>query len=131
MNKGNFNLGIKRRKIEDDIIEQFREVDFSKKQHGYLEDDAFWDYIFAWHSLVKYYEDSDDTAIGQNMLQLYTECVDFFQKAMEDKRIRERRRDRAANAIYQLNYYLSQIMLQAQKNARPDDYDNPIGQINW
>lgn len=127
MDRNRFDPGVQRRRIEDQIIARFREVDFSQKQHGYLEDETFWDYIFAWYDLVKYYDEGQDTAIGQNMLQLYGECVSLLQVAITDSRLRERRRDRAANAIYQMNYYLNQIVIHAERNAQ--DNEDSIGRI--
>lgn len=127
MDRNRFDPGVQRRRIEDQIIARFREVDFSQKQHGYLEDETFWDYIFAWYDLVKYYDEGQDTAIGQNMLQLYSECVSLLQVAITDSRLRERRRDRAANAIYQMNYYLNQIVIHAERNAQ--DNEDSIGRI--
>ncbi len=127
MDRNHFDPGVQRRRIEDQIIARFREVDFSQKYHAYLEDETFWDYIFAWYDLVKYYDEGQDTAIGQNMLQLYAESLSLFQSAITDSRLRERRRDRAANAIYQINYYLNQIVIHAERNAQ--DNDDSIGRI--
>ena len=112
----------KRRKIEDDIIARFRRVNFNQRKHAYLEDEIFWDYIFAWYDLVKYYEDNFDTALGQNMLQLYQECLEKFAQAVHDKSLHERRRDRASMAVYQLNFYMTQIVTSLERHANtPDD----------
>ncbi len=129
MNDKSFALQNRRRKIEDTIITEFNKVDFKVKKHRYLENDQFWDYIFTWYQLVKFYEDTEDTAIGQNMLQLYTECVELFKLALDDKRLHERRKDKAHMAIYQLNYYLQLIMGHIRRNGL--DEDNAAGQINW
>lgn len=129
MNENSIRVTNKRRAIEDRIVSQFQQVDFKQKKHRYLEDDAFWDYVFAWYDLLKHYEETEDTAIGQNMVQLYSECIAFFKTAVEDSRLHERRRDKAANAIYQLNFYLNQIMLQVQRNA--GQTDDSAGRINW
>ncbi|MEO1289202.1 MAG: hypothetical protein AAFV93_15670 [Chloroflexota bacterium] len=69
-----FIVGKCRRKIEDQIAAQFRKVDFKQKHHAYLEDDVFWDFVFSWYELVKYYETVRDTALGAHMLDLYREC---------------------------------------------------------
>lgn len=112
----------KRRKIEDDIIASFRRVNFNQRKHAYLEDEIFWDYIFAWYDLVKYYEDHFDTALGQNMLQLYQECIEKFAQAAQDASLHERRRDRASMAVYQLNFYMTQIVASLDRHANtPDD----------
>jgi hypothetical protein len=125
-----FNLGLKRRQIEDEIVEKFRKVDFRKKQHGWLEDKIFWDFVFSWYDLTKYYEDhQDDTAIGAHMLELYMDCVKRFQEAATDRSIHERRRDKAADALYQINYYVNQMMLNINRNAIQDE--DSAGTINW
>lgn len=129
MNEASFVLQNRRRAIEDRIIASFHAVNFKVRRHRYLENDDFWDYIFSWYELVKFYEDTEDTAIGQNMLQLYTECVELFKTAVDDKRIHERRRDRAHMAIYQMNYYLQWMMTHIKRNGQ--DIDNAAGQINW
>lgn len=131
MDNRDFIVGVRRRKIEDGIIEKFYKVNFKQKRHRYLEDEVFWDYIFAWYDLVKYYEDSEDTAIGQNMLQLYAECVELFQQAAQDRKLRERRRDKGANAVYQLNFYLNQVMLHVQRNVDRSGEDDIAGKVNW
>jgi hypothetical protein len=41
----------------------------------------------------------------------------------------ERRRARAADALYQINYYANQIMLLAHRNAQGDD--DPAGRVDW
>lgn len=112
----------KRRKIEDDIIACFERVNFDQRKHAYLEDEIFWDYIFSWYNLVKYYEDHFDTAIGQNMIQLYRACIEKFAQAIHDESLHERRRDRAHIAIYQLNFYMTQIVASLERHANtPDD----------
>jgi hypothetical protein len=134
MDGNGFNLGLKRRRIEDAIMQKFREVDFKKRQRAWLEDETFWNYIFSWYELAKYYEDhTDDTAIGAHMIDLYMDCVQLFREAATDGSIRERRRDKAADALYQINYYVNQMMLNVNRNANQadDDAQNAIGHINW
>lgn len=121
-------IGIQRRQIEDAIIQSFQVVDFHQKNHRYVEQDLFWDYIFGWHNLMRYYELSSDTTIGQNMLDLYTVTVNLLQLVAQDQRLRERRRDRALNALYQINYYVDQVMLYIERNA--DSTDNRDGHLN-
>jgi hypothetical protein len=121
-------IGIQRRQIEDAIVQSFQAVDFHQKHHRYVEQDVFWDYIFGWHNLMRYYELSSDITIGQNMLELYIVTVDLLQLVVQDQRLRERRRDRALNALYQINYYVDQVMLHIERNA--DSTDNRDGHLN-
>lgn len=127
MNKDNFSPGIKRRAIEDKIIAHFYDVNFDQKKHRWLEDKVFWDFVFSWFELVKYYERSKDTAIGANMLDLYAACVSRFQEAARDRNIRERRRDKAADAMYQINYYMNQLMIEVERNGH--HWDDQYGTI--
>lgn len=121
MSNDGFILGVRRRKIEDAITVNFDKVDFSQNQHRWLEDQVFWDYIFSWYDLAKYYEDVPDTALGAHMLDLYAHCVALFRAAAADRNIPERRRDKAADALYQINYYVNQMMLAVQNNANQSD----------
>ncbi len=125
----NFNPGVQRRKIEDGIIKRFESIDFKQQQHLYLEDERFWDFVFSWYDLAHYYEESADNALGAPMLELYTLCVDFLRIAAQDKRIPERRRDKASDAIFQLSYYVNQMTFQARRNGI--ERQSSVGDINW
>lgn len=129
MDKG-FNLGIRRKKIEDRIIAQYQAVNFKQRDHAWVEDERFWDYVFAWHELVKYYEDTDDTTVGVVMLELYQASIALLHSVATDKKIKERRRDRAAEGIRQMNYWLEDITHHVQHNALPPD-DDAVGRIAW
>lgn len=124
-----FFIGKQRRTIEDKIVANFRRVDFSQKQHGYLEQELFWDFVFSWYELARYYEESGDNTLGAHMLELFAQCRERFQIAASDRRISERRRDKAADALYQLTYYVNQIATQVQRNglAQREKY----GTISW
>lgn len=128
-----FNTGQTRRRIEDDILAQFKQVNFKQARHAYLEDQAFWDFIFSWYQLVRYYERSDDTAIGAHMLDLYAQCGRKFKVAVDDRSLRERRRDKAADAIYQMTYYVDRMIKQAERNgiekARAER--DAVGDMRW
>ncbi|MCU0475359.1 MAG: hypothetical protein MUC99_04470 [Anaerolineae bacterium] len=121
-----FNLGLKRRKIEDGIVARYHKVNFKKRDEAWLEDQLFWDYVFSWYELAHYYENSLDTGIGAHMLELYAECVTRFRTAAANPKLRERRRDKAADALYQINYYVNQMMIAIDRNSRALD-DNGNG----
>lgn len=126
-----FVIGKQRRAIEDEIVANFRKVDFYQHKHAYLEDDVFWDFVFSWYQLVKYYEATTDTAIGAHMLELYQQCRLKFHEAATDNTLKERRRDKANDAIYQMTYYLDRMIRQAERNGIENERDNPTGTINW
>ncbi len=124
-----FKVGKLRRSIEDRILVQFHQVDLQAKQHGYLEQENFWDFIFSWYDLVKYYEDSGDNTLGASMLDLFVECSQLFRLAASDGSLSERRRDKAADALYQLTYSVNQIAIQVQRNGL--EQASEIGDIRW
>lgn len=129
----NFIVGKRRRKIEDSIISRFRKINFKQKNHAYLEDDDFWDFVFSWYELVKYYEDVRDTAIGAQMLDLYRECRQVFTSVASDKKLHERRRDKASDAIYQMTYYVDRMLNQAERNGIKNEAEQRegIGDLSW
>lgn len=126
-------IGKKRRSIEDKIVERFRAVNFKQKHHAYLEDDCFWDFVFSWYELVKYYEESRDTAIGAHMLDLFTQCGQLFRIAAADDTLRERRRDKAADALYQITYYVDRMIRQAERNGVENESarNSAVGDLSW
>ncbi|MCS6836735.1 MAG: hypothetical protein NZ750_12055 [Anaerolineae bacterium] len=123
-----FIVGAQRRKIEDAIMARFKAIRFDA-QHTYLEDEQFWDFIFSWYELAHYYEQSGDNTLGAHMLELYQACVERFKQSAQDKRLSERRRDKAADAIYQISYYVNQMTFQARRNGI--ERQPPTGEINW
>lgn len=126
-----FNPGTQRRQIEDAIVAHYEKVNFQQKKHAYLEDETFWDFVFSWYELVHYYENHQDTAIGAHMLELYAHCGRMFKSAAQDRALRERRRDKAADALYQMTYYVNRMLHQAERNGIEAESDSPSGSINW
>lgn len=124
-----FFVGAERRKIEDSILARFQQVRFDQPKHAYLEQDVFWDFVFSWYELVRYYELSGDNAIGSPMLDLYRHCDRLFRVAASDGALSERRRDKAADALYQVTYYMNQIALQVRRNALERESEH--GEIAW
>lgn len=128
-NNGDFILGLRRRKIEDDIVSRYEKVNFEQNHCLWLEDKDFWDYVFSWYELAKYYDDTLDTAVGVHMLDLYMANVTLFRTAAVDRSLPERRRDKAADALYQINYYVNQMMNCVHRNSQYTD--DSAGEINW
>jgi hypothetical protein len=124
-----FIVGKQRRRIEDSIVARFEQVDFKQNLHAYLEQEHFWDYVFSWYELVRYYEESGDNTLGAHMVELYQQCDAFFRIAASDKRLTERRRDKAADALYQLTYYVNQIAVQIRRNVLERESEH--GNITW
>lgn len=115
--KEEFIIGKRRRRIEDSIVQRYDQVNFSRKQCAWLEDENFWDFVFSWYELVQYYEESGDNAIGAHLLDLYAHCDTLFRQAASDGRLTERRRDKAADALYQITYYVNQMAIQVRRNG--------------
>jgi hypothetical protein len=104
MSKADFIIGIKRRKIEDSILALYRQVDFTEPAEIWLAKKALWDFVYSWFNLMKYYEESQDTTLGVNMLDLYADCADRLRAAAISHKLKERQRDKAADALHQINY---------------------------
>lgn len=129
MMNDDFQVGKQRREIEDSIVARFDVVNFKQKKHAYLEDEVFWDFVFSWYELVRYYEFSQDATVGAHMLDLYTQCVQVFRAAASDRKLRERRRDKAADAIYQMTYYVDRLLKQAERNGI--ERESALGNLDW
>lgn len=112
-----FRLGKQRRRIEDSLVQRFQQIPFQHKHYAYLDDERVWDFVFSWYELVQYYETSGDNTLGAPLLALFTECSARFRMAASDARLPERRRDKAADALYQITYQMNQIALQVQRNG--------------
>ena len=125
----NFDPGVKRRQIEDAIVARYEQVDLQQPDHDYLEEDAFWDFVFSWYELVRYYELHRDTVVGAHMLDLFARCGHIFRAAATDRRLRERQRDKAADALYQMTYYVNQMLVQVERNGL--EADDEVGAIAW
>lgn len=129
-----FIVGIQRQKLEDQIVARYEAIDFNQAQHAYLENESFWDFIFGWYELVRYYELSRDSTIGVHMLQLFTHCERRLRQAAHNRSLNERRRDRATDAIHQMTYYVNRMIEQAQRNGLANSKrqpDAPEGRIAW
>jgi len=124
-----FIVGKERRRIEDSIVARFNSIDFNQRKHAYLEQEDFWDFVFSWYELYRYYELSEDTTIGAHMLELFTHCGNRFKEAAHDRKLKERRRDKAADALYQITYYINKIIIQAERNGL--EKEDRYGEINW
>lgn len=124
-----FFVGKQRREIEDSILARYACIRFEQPLHAYLEDADFWDFIFAWFELARYYELSGDPSVGANMLELFAACGQRFKEAAQDRRLTERRRDKAADALYQLSYYVNSILIEVRRNAIEDQ--SRAGEITW
>lgn len=123
----NLTVSLKRRKIEDGILARYDKVNFNQRDDAWLEDKVFWDYVFSWYELAHHYDGTTDTGIGAHMLELYARCVERFRAAAANPKLRERRRDKAADALYQINYYVNQMMIAIDRNSRADSGESGGG----
>ena len=124
-----FFVGKQRREIEDSILARYARIRFEQPLHAYLEEADFWDFVFAWFELARYYELSEDPNVGANMLELFAVCGQRCREAAQDRRLTERRRDKAADALYQLSYYVNSILIEARRNAI--ERESQVGEIKW
>jgi hypothetical protein len=130
-----FIIGIQRHKIEDRIGERFDAIDFDQPKHEYLENEGFWDFVFSWYEIVRYYELSRDATIGAHMLTLFEHCRRMLYRAAQDRNVPQRRRSKANDALHQITYYVDRMITQAERNgirqAHRGDVNDVEGRINW
>ncbi|MEO0564046.1 MAG: hypothetical protein AAF125_18220, partial [Chloroflexota bacterium] len=79
------NLGIKRRKIEDRIVDHFTAVDFKATDGKWVDSKTFEDFVFSFFELRRYYETSDDVALGLDTIRIYTAAARMLQAAAADR----------------------------------------------
>jgi len=129
-------LGIKRRKIEDQIVAQYEAVDWDAKKSAWIESEKFEDFIFAFFDLRKYYEKSKDTTVGLEAIRVYMDGVRALQAAAENRKLSLDRRDAANRLIYELNHQVEAVMYELEQNRqalqradekRQDDQDGSGG----
>jgi hypothetical protein len=130
------NLGIKRRKIEDQIVAAYEKVNFKAQKGAWVDSDTFEDFVFSFFDLRKYYEKSDDTAVGLDALRVYMDGLRALQDATADRQLSIDRRESAGRLIYELNNQMEAVMYEVDRNRqeagkpqqRKDD-DSPSGGV--
>jgi hypothetical protein len=111
------NLGIKRRKIEDRIIAHFEAVEFDT-QGRWIEGKPFEDFIFSFFELRRYYETSDDVAVGLETLRVYMDGLRALQGATQNRKLSIDRRESAERLIYELNHQVEAVMYEVDRNRQ-------------
>ncbi len=128
------NLGIKRRKIEDQIVEQYEAVNWDAKKSAWVESETFEDFIFAFFDLRRYYEKSDDTAVGLEAIRVYMDGLRALQAVADNRDLSIDRREAAGRLIYELNNQMEMVMYELDQNRQAmersaSDDDTPHGGI--
>lgn len=114
---GAFNVSLKRRRIEDRIVALANAVDVRQREGAWLDGERVSDFIYAWHDLLVYYEDSRDTTIGRVVLDIYRAMLGFLNAASDNARLPLRRRERAQSAISELHTQLESVLAQLDRNT--------------
>ncbi|MEL6148345.1 MAG: hypothetical protein AAGK74_04585 [Chloroflexota bacterium] len=112
------NLGIKRRKIEDQIVAAYEKVNFDAKKGAWVDSDTFEDFVFSFFDLRKYYEKSDDTAVGLEALRVYMDGLRALQAAAANRKLSIERRESAGRLIYELNHQMEAVMYEVERNRQ-------------
>ncbi len=112
------NLGIERRKIEDKIVTCYSAINFDVKKHAWVDGKPLEDFIFSFFELRKYYENSDDTAVGLDTFRVYMAGLRSLQTAAAERAISIDRRETAERLIYELNYQVEAVMYELDQNRQ-------------
>jgi hypothetical protein len=112
------NLGIKRRKIEDKITEQYQAVNWGASRAAWVDSDTFEDFVFSFFDLRRYYETSDDVAVGLEILRVYMDGLRALQAAAQDRSLPLARRESAQRLIYELNQQVEAVMYEVDQNRQ-------------
>ncbi len=127
------NIGIKRRKIEDNIVAAFNKVDFGAKQAAWVESDTFEDFVFSFFDLRRYYELGDDTTVGLEAVRVYMDGLRALQAVRQDRKVSIDTQESAGRLIYELNYQMEAVMYEVdrnrQENSTPDGPPSPGGNV--
>ncbi|MFQ3568267.1 MAG: hypothetical protein SNJ59_14865 [Aggregatilineales bacterium] len=109
---------LRRRRLEDRILALAGRVDTSRPEGRWLDDERFWDFIYAWHDLKRHYEHSDDTTLSAELLRLYLGYAALLRELRENPRVALHRQERATSALMELNYQVDGVIQQIERNAR-------------
>lgn len=113
----NFILGLKRRRIEDRIMALAHKVEVSQKGAAWLDREHLWDFIYAWHDLLKYYEDTDDTVVGAQLIKQALVFGGILRDVIENETISLRRRERAQMGLMELHMQVDAVLHQVERNV--------------
>lgn len=109
--------GLKRRQIEDAIVAGAGRINLHQADGGFVDGDAFRDFIRAWRDLTHYYQETDDTQVSAKLLKLYMRHAVRLREVFHDDRVALHRRERAEAALNQLNAEVDALLSAVQHNA--------------
>ena len=112
------NLGIKRRKIEDKINAHYEAVDWDAKDGAWVEGMPFEDFVFSYFELRRYYELSDDVAVGLDTLRVYMDGLRALQAVAMRRDVSIDRQETAQRMIYELNHQVEAVMYEVDRNRQ-------------
>lgn len=115
------NLGIKRRKIEDKIIAQYEAVDWDANGAAWVDSTTFEDFVFSFFELRRYYETSDDVAVGLETLRVYMDGLRALQAVAMNRDMSIDRQESAQRLIYELNQQVEAVMYEVDRNRQDAD----------
>jgi len=118
------NLGIQRRKIEDKVADCYSAVEWDAKAAAWVDSETFERFVFSFFELRRYYEQSDDLAVGLEILRLYTDAMRALQAASKNRELPLDRRESAERLIYELNYQVEAVMYEVDRNRQEANRDD-------
>jgi hypothetical protein len=100
-----------REEIEKYIIEKGIEVNVSKPQGEWLNDEEFESFLDAWSILENYYsEHNDDAVIGIEVLREYLHFTRLLRNLMLYHELSDEQLEQAKDAIESLEFTLEEII---------------------
>lgn len=112
------NLGIKRRKIEDKIMAHYEAVNWDAARAAWVDSAPFEDFVFSFFELRRYYETSDDLAVGLDTLRVYMAALRALQAVAMSREVGVDRQESAQRLIYELNRQVEAVMYEVDRNRQ-------------
>jgi hypothetical protein len=97
----------KRKQIEDHLLTLARTID--TKDAGWLDSEAFMDFMSGWRELAHYYEQNDDATLDARVLKEYMRFAALLRRISSDDRLSLRRRHQAKTTLVDLCHQLDAV----------------------
>jgi len=97
----------KRKQIEDNLLSLARQVD--TKDAGWLDSDAFMNFMSGWRELAHYFEQNDDATLDARVLKEYMRFAALLRRISGDDRLSLGRRHQAKVTLVDLCHQLDGV----------------------
>jgi hypothetical protein len=110
---------VTRKQLEQNIIERATAIRLNPETGCYDEDvlHQAWE---AWHELVNYYDENEDTEISVEVVRVYLDKTNSFFSAWQDPDKNVDCQERAEEALRELEAQLRYIVAAVERRLYPD-----------